>query len=347
MEDCLAQKYAFLANKLSGWSNVLESVKSLPDNQRWGYRHKTTLNAKWDENGWHFGMMSRDDLIDIPECPLHKPQVNRIITLLRENLPAGADYPLAYYVQTSAQLVLIVKSKKALDNSWISERLKKQIADNGVEGLWVHYNPSAGRRLFEKTHLDLIFGKKRSTDLNGLLYGPGAFQQLIPDLYNQSLDEVASFFKPTMNHAVVDLYCGTGTSMKRWATLGASVLGVEVGGEAVDCAKLNVPEAIILRGACRLRVPQIKEWAEQQREKGKIIYLYVNPPRTGVESEVLDWIVNNGKPEKIAYLSCSAGTLSKNLNVLTSNGYRVTRLIPYDFFPQTIHVECLALLERV
>ncbi len=48
---------------------------------------------------------------------------------------------------------------------------------------------------------------------------------------------------------------------------------------------------------------------------------------------------------KNAYLSCSPGTLRKDLLTLTQNGYEVTKLIPFDFFPQTIHVECLALLE--
>jgi 23S rRNA (uracil1939-C5)-methyltransferase len=151
IEESLKQKYSYLANKLSLWVDMLEPVVSVPEYQRWGYRHKTTLNAKWDENGWYFGMMAKDELIDIPNCPLHKSEVNRILKLLRENLPSGSDYPLAFYVQASAQVVLIVKSRIKLDNSWITENVKEQLIENGVKGLWVHYNPAAGRRLFEKT----------------------------------------------------------------------------------------------------------------------------------------------------------------------------------------------------
>lgn len=347
MEDSLRQKYTFLSSKLSSWSDVLEPVVSVPDENRWGYRHKTTLNARWDENGWHFGMMRRDELIDIPDCPLHKPEVNRILGILRSCLPNGADFPLRFYVQTSAQIVLIVKTSIALNHSWLTSEIISLLIGNGVKGLWVHYNPSAGRRLFENTKWELLFGEERSLDFNQLLYGPGAFQQLIPNLYNRSLDEAFAFFCPTHNHSIADLYCGTGTSMSRWAAVGANILGVELGKEAVDCAKLNVPNATILRGACRQRVPQIKEWVNRQRDDNHEVYLYINPPRTGIEQEVLDWIIGEGKPQRIAYLSCSAGTLSKNLVVLTNNGYKVTRLIPYDFFPQTIHVECLALIEKV
>jgi 23S rRNA (uracil1939-C5)-methyltransferase len=346
-EESLKQKFAFLNLKLSDWNDLLEPVVSISDDKRWGYRFKTTLNVRWDDSGWHLGMMSKDELIDIPECPLHKPEVNRVLKLLREYLPTWNEFPLGYYVQTEAQVVLVVKTKTLLTNSWFTGNIKSQFTKNGILGLWVHYNPSAGRRLFEKTRWELLFGEQRSIDSNGLLYGPGAFQQLIPILYNQSLNEVAHFFNPTSYHAIVDLYCGTGTSMNRWTKFGAKILGVEVSGEAVECAKLNIPNATVLRGACRQRVPQIREWTIQQKDEGLEVYLYLNPPRTGIEQEVLNWIIKEGRPNKIAYLSCSAGTLSKNLKVLMNNGYKVSRLIPYDFFPQTIHVECLALLECI
>lgn len=346
IDESLTQKFNFLASKLSPWIEVLDPVVSISDPYRWGYRHKTSLNVGWDENGWHFGMIVRDELLDIPNCPLHKTEVNEILNNLRDALPPYNDFPLAFFVQASAQVTLVVKSNKPHSCAWLTDEIKHKLVTLGVKGFWVHYNPSAGRRLYEKTRWELLFGEKRSFDSNGLLYGPGAFQQLIPSLYNQSLDEACTFFNLTHNDAVVDLYCGTGTSMNRWDAQGASVLGVEVGGESVECAKLNVPNSTILRGACRQRVPQVHSWTCEQRQSGKKVYLYVNPPRTGIEQEVLDWIIGEGKPKKIAYLSCSAGTLSKNLAVLTHNGYNVKRLIPYDFFPQTIHVECLALIER-
>lgn len=346
INESLDQKYKFLSSKLSPWVDVLSPVISVSDPYRWGYRHKTTLNSGCDEKGWHFGMMVRDELIDIPECPLHKPEVNGILNILREILPPYKNFPLAYYVQATAQVTLVVKSNKPHDCSWLTDEIKQKLGALGVKGFWIHYNPSAGRRMYEKTQWDLLFGEKRSVDTNCLLYGPGAFQQLIPSLYNQSLDEASTFFNLASQNAVVDLYCGTGTSMSRWAKSNVDILGVEVSGEAIECAKQNVPSANILRGACRQRVPQIRTWVNEQRALGKDVYLYVNPPRTGIEQEVLEWIVNEGKPNKIAYLSCSAGTLSKNLSVLTSKGYGVRKLIPFDFFPQTVHVECLALIEK-
>jgi tRNA/tmRNA/rRNA uracil-C5-methylase (TrmA/RlmC/RlmD family) len=346
VEESLNQKFKFLFNKLARWGSLVESVQTVLGKDRCGYREKTVLNARWDGHLWQFGMMVNDVIIPIPDCPVHAPIVNQTQKILSKIIPEKEIFPLAYFVQSSAQVVLIVKSRIPNDYKWLSEGIIDQLKDIGVEGLWVHYNPSAGRRLFEKTPFNLVFGKARSQDSEEFYYSSGAFQQLIPQLYNQSLEEVAKFFNPDNYSAVVDLYCGIGKSIHRWLERGSSVLGVEQNGKAFECANLNVPEATILRGACRQRIPQIKSWMVKMRADKKSFYLYANPPRTGIEKEVLEWIVKEGRPEKIAYLSCSAGTLSKNLTFLCENGYKVVKLIPYDFFPQTIHVECLALLEK-
>ncbi len=58
----------------------------------------------------------------------------------------------------------------------------------------------------------------------------------------------------------------------------------------------------------------------------------------------MEWISGEFRPQRLAYLSCSAGTLARDLALLTTSGYRVVEIAPYDFFPQTYHVETLCLL---
>ncbi|HUW05490.1 MAG TPA: hypothetical protein VMW01_04450 [Williamwhitmania sp.] len=345
-EESLQQKYNFLAARLAPWSSVLQPVVSVHGAARWGYRSKVTLSAAYLNSSWLLGMLSRDELIPIPNCPVHAPIINSVASILSAVMPPAEELPLAFIVQSASQVVMVVRARQVPDCSWLTPLVETELRSVGVEGLWLHCNFAAGKRMFEKTPLMLLFGQPRSQDEMELWYGPGAFQQLIPSLYHQSLAEAARFLAPDVNHSVVDLYCGTGASMRQWRRLGAPVLGVELGGEAVACAGLNVPDAVVLRGACRHRVPQVDRWAMEQREKGQRLLLYVNPPRTGLEPEVLSWIVDKGRPDRLAYLSCSAGTLAKNLSVLAEHGYRVEQLVPFDFFPQTIHVECLALLRR-
>jgi tRNA/tmRNA/rRNA uracil-C5-methylase (TrmA/RlmC/RlmD family) len=258
-------------------------------------------------------------------------------------LPDYPAFPLAFLVRAGAQATLIVKTHQVAALNWLETDGCAELAANGIEGLWLHLHPAAGRRLFARNGWRLLWGQARSQDPFGLVYGPTAFQQLIPDLYRQALDLAESFLAPEPGDSVADLYCGIGASLRRWTVRDAHAIGVELGGEAVECAQLNAPNTEILRGKCAQRIPQLQAWTP----KTGVRLLYANPPRTGLEQEVLAWIASEFKPERLAYLSCSAGTLSRDLRALTAAGYAVAALQPYDFFPQTHHVETLALLQRV
>lgn len=341
--ESLEQKEAFLKQKLKPWSERILPVRSA---LRTGYRQKVVLNVRWEDQRWEFGMIHRDELIEIPGCPVHSPGVNAFIARLAQVLPPGDQFPLAFYIQSGGQVTLVVKTIKPVPMEWLGEDTVNVLRNAGIQGLWIHYNPSAGRRLFEKTPRQLVWGSAWSEDSHGMRYGPRSFQQLIPSLYHQSLQEASDFLQPGPHTAIVDLYSGTGNSLKYWTVKGSPALGVELSGEAVECALYNVPGANILRGKCSERVPQMETWASEQKDQGKACAVYANPPRTGIEPGVLEWITSSLHPERIAYLSCSAGTLRKNLDLLTAAGYIVHRITPYDFFPMTRHVECLALAER-
>ena len=139
----------------------------------------------------------------------------------------------------------------------------------------------------------------------------------------------------------MDLYSGLGASLRRWAAASARCIAVEASGEAVDLARINAPQATLLRGECATRLRQLDEWVETQDATPA---LYANPPRSGLEPEVVDWVISRLQPARIAYLSCSAGTLARDLAAFSSAGFEVEVLQPYDFFPNTHHVEVQALL---
>ena len=138
-----------------------------------------------------------------------------------------------------------------------------------------------------------------------------------------------------------DLYCGIGKGLARANAAGAAALGVELSGEAVDCARANATGAEVLRGTCSQRLPQVDVWLAAHPAARRL--LAVNPPRSGLEPELRDWIAH-APPARASYLSCSAGSLARDLAGLEAAGLRVVSLTPFDFFPQTQHVEVLALL---
>jgi tRNA/tmRNA/rRNA uracil-C5-methylase (TrmA/RlmC/RlmD family) len=341
-DESLAQKQGYLARALARWVDRLQPVAFDPAAYALGYRDRVTLTARWEPStGWRFGLMRRDELIAIHDCPVHTPRVNALVRHLVRTLPEAEAFPLAYLHVAGAQATLIAKAR-GVDAGVLRPALDG-LERIGLEGLWLHCHPAAGRRLFARSGWTLLWGRPWSGDPEGLRHGPTAFQQLLPSLHGRALDAAAAHLAAGPGVAVLDLYCGIGSTLRRWTASGASALGVELAGGAVECALENAPDASLLRGTCVQRLPQVQEWWAGQA--GPRV-AYVNPPRSGLEPEVVEALSQQLRPERLAYLSCSAGTLARDLAALEEGGLRVTALQPFDFFPLTHHVEVLALLSR-
>ncbi|MBI5624375.1 MAG: class I SAM-dependent RNA methyltransferase [Elusimicrobia bacterium] len=342
--ESLAQKAAHLERTLSAWADRLAPV--LPAPARLGYRERVSLNASWQASlCWRFGLVRhrdrKDEFIAVPDCPVHAPAVNRALAELGRVLPPPPGFPLAFVAVSGRQLTLIVKARTS-ETPW-AKALAPKLKDLGFEGLWLHCHPAAGRRLFGRSGWTLVWGEPRSRDRHGSLYGPTAFSQAQPELHADALSAMHRHLGPGPGTLFVDLYCGTGKSLAAAAASGAAAVGVELSGEAVACAQENAPGALLLRGACSLRRPQLDSFIAER--PGLRLLLAMNPPRSGLEPQVRSWVARLA-PERAAYLSCSAGTLARDLGELEAAGLRVERILSYDFFPLTHHVEALALLSR-
>jgi tRNA/tmRNA/rRNA uracil-C5-methylase (TrmA/RlmC/RlmD family) len=202
-----------------------------------------------------------------------------------------------------------------------------------VEGFFLNLHPSAGDRVFASRGWQTLWGQ-------GHAHGPSSFQQLIPSLYAEALAQAASFLRPESDLDFLDLYCGVGASLAHWHP-SRRILGVEVHGESIGYARTSHPEAEFLQGRVEERIPQIESWRRSEE-----FLLFANPPRLGIEPVALRWVAERARPIRLAYLSCSPGTLAKDLSVLQGTGYDIHGIQPYDFFPNTHHVEALVLLSR-
>jgi 23S rRNA (uracil1939-C5)-methyltransferase len=337
----LAQKSAYLARVLQPWAERIAPVVAPSPERRTGYRDRVTLTARWAaESGWRFGLMRRDELIAIHDCPVHTARVRALVRLLVERLPPADGLPLAYLHVCGAQATLIVKAHRVAPE--VFARLLDGLPGTGLEGCWLHLHPAAGRRLFARSGWALLWGEPRSRDAHGLLHGPTAFAQALPELHLAALATARAHLRPGTGVAVLDLYCGLGASLREWTSAGSTALGVELSGEAIELAAANAPGARLLRGTCTERLPQIRPW---WREQAGERVAYLNPPRSGLEAPVTAALATDLRPARLAYLSCSAGTLARDLTQLEAAGYRVTGIEPYDFFPLTHHVETLARLD--
>ncbi len=143
---------------------------------------------------------------------------------------------------------------------------------------------------------------------------------------------------------VYDLYSGIGTIGLLMAPRVAEVWGLEIVEEAVADAIANarlneVTNTHFFAGDVRLALRELGERA------GRPDVLVVDPPRAGLSQKVVRRILE-AAPRRVVYVSCNPTTLAPNAAQMVAAGYRLRTVRPVDMFPQTPHIECVAVLER-
>jgi 23S rRNA (uracil1939-C5)-methyltransferase len=149
----------------------------------------------------------------------------------------------------------------------------------------------------------------------------------------------------TGRERVFDLYCGIGTIALTLALTAGHVWGVEsverAVRDAIDNAKLNgVDNASFFAGDVRTALGPLVE------EAGRPDVVVVDPPRAGLSPKIVRRLLE-AEPQRIVYVSCNPTTLAPNARQIVDAGYELRTVRPVDMFPQTPHIETVALLERV
>ena len=177
------------------------------------------------------------------------------------------------------------------------------------------------------------------------LISPDAFFQTNTEMAERLYGMAVEFASLRGTERVFDLYCGIGTI--------ALVAGRARprGGRRRDrragrgrCDRQRPPQRDHERVVLRRRHPSGAARARRAARASRTSLL-VDPPRAGLSQKIVRRIVEAG-PRRIVYVSCNPTTLAPNAAQLTEAGYRLTRVRPVDMFPQTPHIECVALLER-
>ena len=144
---------------------------------------------------------------------------------------------------------------------------------------------------------------------------------------------------------VFDLYCGIGTVGLSVAARAGEVWGLEIVepavADAIANAKRNeIRNAKFFAGDVRLALRELVE------EASRPDVCMIDPPRAGLSQKVVRRIIE-AAPRRIVYISCNPTTLAPNAAQLVEAGYALRRVVPVDMFPQTPHIECVAVLDRV
>ncbi len=192
-----------------------------------------------------------------------------------------------------------------------------------------------------------VLGEERlREELCGLRFemSHGAFFQTNTEMAERLYAVAAEFAGLSGGERVFDLYCGIGTIGLTMAAKAGEVWGLEIVPEAIADAERNakrngIENARFLAGSTRTGVRPLLEQA------GKPDVVLIDPPRAGLSQKIVRRVLEC-EAKRIVYVSCNPTTLAPNAAQLAEAGYTLCRVKPIDMFPQTPHIECVALLEK-
>ncbi len=160
------------------------------------------------------------------------------------------------------------------------------------------------------------------------------FWQVHPAAADTLVAAVLAGLEPRPGERALDLYCGVGLFAGALADAGVAVHGVESWGPAVSLARANVPEATFAAA-------RVDQYLARHRARADLVVL--DPPRTGAGPDVVAGVVRL-RPRRLAYVACDPAALARDLANFADHGYQVLGIRGFDLFPQTHHIECVAVL---
>lgn len=325
-----------------------------------GYRNQVKLVARQARRGVLLGVYrpGTHEVVDIASCPVHQPPINSVLDGVRAALEhaqapiyderSAAGWLRYVVVRSSAwkkttQVILVVR-----DRTWAGEGplLRRVGRLRGVSSVVLNVNATPGNVILgehfiaatrDTALLDRVGGLK-------LANSAGVFLQANLAASRRVYEQVLRWADPQPDDTAVDLYAGVGAISFYLASQARLVLGVEASGRAVLDAKKNIR----LNGYHNVRfiaAPASEGLARIAAEQPRIDLVTLNPPRQGADAATRGAIAACSA-DRVVYVSCDPDTLARDLDWFTGHGLAVAALQPYDFLPQTEHVETVALLRR-
>lgn len=374
-EKQLEFKHNEVVNNITriGGVSGFETIPILGSEEQYFYRNKMEFsfsNARWltqyeissEENfgnkdalGFHIpGMWSK--ILDLKECFLQEDPSNEIRLAVKKY---AVDNGLEFYdvkAQSGFLRTLMLRQNSAGEWMVLFQLYKEMEAERiqlfnfllskfpQIKTLVFAINPKGNDSIYD---LDIrtYFGEGYLyEEMDGLRFkiGPKSFFQTN---YRQALElyrKTLEFADLTGDQVVYDLYTGTGTIAQYVARNAKQVIGIEAVQEAIDAAiehaELNGLDNTTFYAGDMKNVFNDEFLANHP----KADVLITDPPRDGMHQKVVEQILKLS-PERIVYVSCNSATQARDI-ALMKDDYELVKILPVDMFPQTHHVENIALL---
>ncbi|MFC4162019.1 23S rRNA (uracil(1939)-C(5))-methyltransferase RlmD [Epilithonimonas zeae] len=356
-----------------GGVSGFEIIPILGSEEQYFYRNKMEFsfsNARWltqyeissEENfgnrdalGFHIpGMWSK--ILDLKECFLQEDPSNQIrLAVKKYAIENGLEF---YDVKAQEGFLRTLMMRQNSKGEWmvLFQLFKEMKAERiqlfdfllsqfpQIKTLVFAINPKGNDSIYD-LDIQTYFGEGfLYEEMDGLKFkiGPKSFFQTN---YRQALElyrKTLEFAELTGDQVVYDLYTGTGTIAQYVARNAKHVIGIEAVQEAIDAAiehaELNGLNNTTFYAGDMKNVFNDEFLANHP----KADVLITDPPRDGMHQKVVEQILKLA-PERIVYVSCNSATQARDI-ALMKDDYELVKILPVDMFPQTHHVENIALL---
>jgi len=288
----------------------------------WEYRNHIQLTARPEGVLGYLAVDGRS-IVPIETCPIAHPLVMEAFKGLALSFPELERISLRAGVRTGDQMVVMQTRGDAPPAVEVDVPMSCTflLADGTLVTL-------VGRPYFE----EVLAGRTYRVSAN-------AFFQVNTIQAERLVELVTHYLEPRPDDVLLDAYCGVGTFGLALAGQVAEVIGIEESAQALADADHNAGElenVTLIEGKVEDVLPQLE---------GPIDLAVLDPPRQGCEKPVLESLAALG-PRRVVYVSCDPATLARDAGRLAPLGYRVAQVQPVDLFPQSYHIEVVALFVR-
>jgi len=294
---------------------------SLGARDAWFYRNHVQFHL--NEEG-HLGFLTLRgwEVVPIEVCYIMHPLIEEVFRALDLAFPQLKRVSIKVGTRTGQKLLIL------------------EMEEDVIPALEVDEPLSCVEFLSDGTLLTLVGDSHIVEEVGGRCFriSAASFFQVNTAQLEQLIEVVRGYLAPEGHEVLLDAYCGVGTFGLSLAREVGQVIGVEESDSALADARFNAQDAekVEFMGG---RVEDIL----LDLVRADVVIL--DPPRQGCGREVITHLVRLA-PAKIIYVSCDPATLARDIKRLREGGYHLVEAQPVDMFPQTYHVEAVALLER-
>jgi len=316
-------KAAVVGNQLARIGRLPDAPvkRPIPSASPWHYRNHVQLSVSGDGQ---LGFVATDGrrVEAIEVCYLLHPFLEELFAALELELPELARLSLRAGINTGHQMMIF------------------ETHDDLPPALESDLPVSCVLLLSDGTPVNLIGSNYITEVVAGRRFriSASSFFQVNTAAAEELVRVVGEYLAPAGDETLLDAYCGVGTFALNLADKVGQVIGVEEDAGAVADACLNAAELAnveLIEGSVEAFLPQLDR---------AIDLAVLDPPRQGCKPEVLTALIKLA-PRRIVYVSCDPAILARDARRLADGGYQLLEVQPVDMFPQTYHIESVALWE--